>query len=305
MALEAPAQTAAHDAKPAAPATPAAHAAPQKSRAAYFGLAIGSLGVVFGDIGTSPLYAFRSALSTMEGEAVHRADIYGVVALALWALIMVVTVKYVLFLMRADNKGEGGVLSLMALAQRAIGRRTRTLFFLGLIGASLFYGDAVITPAISVLSAIEGLKTIPSVGHMVTTDLVVLISIAILFVLFFVQARGTARVGAIFGPVMLLWFVCMAALGAMHILDDPRVLFSINPVYGVEFLAKHGFVGFLVLGSVFLTVTGAEALYADMGHFGRWPIQSAWLFLSLPCLAINYLGQGAMALKALKVATAA
>ncbi|HVN00923.1 MAG TPA: potassium transporter Kup [Caulobacteraceae bacterium] len=267
-------------------------------------LAIGSLGVVFGDIGTSPLYAFRSALSTMEGEAVRRADVYGIVALALWALIMVVTVKYVLFLMRADNKGEGGVLSLMALAQRAIGRRTWIIFLLGLVGAALFYGDAVITPAISVLSAIEGLKTIPSVGHSVNTDLVVLISIAILLGLFFVQSRGTARVGALFGPIMLVWFCSMLGLGLTHILDDPRVLFSLNPGYGIEFLARHGFVGFLVLGSVFLTVTGAEALYADMGHFGRWPIQSAWLFMALPCLALNYLGQGAMALRALKLANA-
>jgi len=303
LALEASAPAPADEAKP--PESGAAHVHKPNHKSAYWILAVGSLGVVFGDIGTSPLYAFRSALSTMQGEVVRRPDIYGIVGLALWALIMVVTVKYVLFLMRADNKGEGGVLSLMALAQRAIGRRTRTLFYLGLVGASLFYGDAIITPAISVLSAIEGLRTIPRFEHTVTTDLVVMISIGILFGLFFVQSRGTAKVGAFFGPIMLLWFICMAALGAMHILDDPRVLFSLNPVYGVEFLAKHGFVGFLVLGSVFLTVTGAEALYADMGHFGRWPIQSAWLFLALPCLAINYFGQGAMALHALDRATAA
>jgi KUP system potassium uptake protein len=299
LALEAPAQPAAQDDKAAKPAAQASAARPPKSRAAYLALSIGSLGVVFGDIGTSPLYAFRSALSTMEGEAVRRADIYGIVALALWALIMVVTVKYVLFLMRADNKGEGGVLSLMALAQRAIGRRTRVLFTLGLIGAALFYGDAVITPAISVLSAIEGLRTIPSLGHSVDTAVVDTISVVILLALFFVQARGTARVGAFFGPIMLIWFLAIVTLGALHVLDDPRVLFSLNPLYGIGFLIRHGFVGFLVLGSVFLTVTGAEALYADMGHFGRWPIQSAWLFLALPCLAINYLGQGAAALKAL------
>ncbi|MGH6970436.1 MAG: KUP/HAK/KT family potassium transporter, partial [Caulobacteraceae bacterium] len=255
-------------------------------------------------VGTSPLYAFRSALSTMQGEVVQRPDIYGVVALALWALIMVVTVKYVLFLMRADNKGEGGVLSLMALAQRAIGRRTAALFTLGLIGAALFYGDAVITPAISVLSAIEGLRTIPGAEHAVNTDLVVVISIAILFGLFLVQSRGTARVGALFGPIMLVWFFALLALGVRHVFDDPRVLFSLNPGYGILFLVRHGFVGFLVLGSVFLTVTGAEALYADMGHFGRWPIQSAWLFLALPCLALNYLGQGAIALQALRHAIA-
>jgi KUP system potassium uptake protein len=243
-------------------------------------------------------------MTTMEGEALRRTDIYGVVALALWALIMVVTVKYVLFLMRADNKGEGGVLALMALAQRATGRRTAVLFTLGLIGAALFYGDAVITPAISVMSAIEGLRTIPSLGHAVDTGVVMAISVGIMLVLFFVQSRGTARVGAFFGPIMLVWFLAIVTLGASHVLDDPRVLFSLNPLYGVGFLIRHGFVGFLVLGSVFLTVTGAEALYADMGHFGRWPIQSAWLFLALPCLAVNYLGQGAAALHALEWASA-
>ena len=304
MALEASAQAAAQDASATPGDALAAHAKPTRRRRTYWALTIGSLGVVFGDIGTSPLYAFHSALSTMEGEAVRRADVYGVVALALWALIMVVTVKYVLFLMRADNKGEGGVLSLMALAQRALGRRTTLLFTLGLIGAALFYGDAVITPAISVLSAIEGLRTIPSLGHQVSTDLVVIISIVILFALFFVQSRGTARVGLLFGPIMLVWFAVIMVLGAMHAFDDPRVLFSLNPLYGVGFLIRHGFVGFLVLGSVFLTVTGAEALYADMGHFGRWPIQSAWLFLALPCLTLNYLGQGAMALHALDRAAA-
>ena len=265
----------------------------------YGALVVGSLGVVFGDIGTSPLYAFRSALNTMQGETLRRADILGVVSLALWALIMVVTVKYVLFLMRADNRGEGGVLSLTALAQRALGQRTTFVFILGLIGAALFYGDAMITPAISVLSAIEGLRTIPAIRHDVTTDVVMLISIVILFALFFVQSRGTARVGAFFGPVMLVWFAVILIMGAFHLLDDPGVLFGFNPIFGLEFLGRHGFVGFLVLGSVFLTVTGAEALYADMGHFGRWPIQSAWLFFALPCLAANYLGQGAEALHAL------
>jgi KUP system potassium uptake protein len=218
---------------------------------------------------------------------------------------MVVTVKYVLFLMRADNKGEGGVLSLMALAQRAMGRRTVALFMLGLIGAALFYGDAIITPAISVLSAIEGLRTIPGVGHAVDTGVVVTISVAILLALFFVQSRGTARVGAFFGPIMLIWFLSILALGIPHALDDPKIFFSLNPYYGVAFLVRHGFVGFLVLGSVFLTVTGAEALYADMGHFGRWPIQSAWLFIAFPCLALNYFGQGAIALRALDRATRA
>jgi KUP system potassium uptake protein len=273
-------------------------------RLRFWGLALGSLGVVFGDIGTSPLYAFRSAMTTMQGEAVQRTDIYGVIALALWALIMVVTVKYVFFLMRADNKGEGGVLSLTALAQRALGRRTVVIFTLGIIGAALFFGDAMITPAISVLSAIEGLRTIPSLHDTVTTDIVMVISVVILFALFFVQSRGTARVGQLFGPVMLVWFVVILVMGGSHVLDDPRILFGFNPLFGANFLIHHGFVGFLVLGSVFLTVTGAEALYADMGHFGRWPIQSAWIFIAFPCLAVNYLGQGAEALKSLAHAQA-
>ena len=275
-----------------------------RHRARFWGLALGSLGVVFGDIGTSPLYAFRSAMTTMQGEAVQRTDIYGVIALALWALIMVVTVKYVLFLMRADNKGEGGVLSLTALAQRALGRRTLVIFTLGIIGAALFFGDAMITPAISVLSAVEGLRTIPSLHESVTTDIVMVISVVILFALFFVQSRGTAQVGRLFGPVMLVWFAVILVMGGTHVIDDPRILFGLNPLYGANFLIHHGFVGFLVLGSVFLTVTGAEALYADMGHFGRWPIQSAWLFIAFPCLAVNYLGQGAEALKALAHAQA-
>jgi len=303
LAVEAASQSAAQDAGEAETAA-ATHHRKHGGRRTFWLLSIGSLGVVFGDIGTSPLYAFRSALSTMQGETVARADIYGIVSLALWALIMVVTVKYVLFLMRADNKGEGGVLSLMALAQRAMGRRTRTLLLLGLLGAALFYGDAVITPAISVLSAIEGLRTIPSLGHSVDTGVVVGISVVILFGLFMVQSRGTAKVGAFFGPIMLVWFFVILAFGTMHVLDDPRVFFSLNPMYGVEFLVRHGFVAFLVLGSVFLCVTGAEALYADMGHFGRCPIQSAWLFLALPCLALNYLGQGALALHTLAWADA-
>jgi KUP system potassium uptake protein len=297
-------------------APPAAATSRPTHRGAFLALAIGSLGVVFGDIGTSPLYAFRSALMSMQNEGeiergastissiVHPSQIYGVISLALWALIMVVTVKYVLFLMRADNKGEGGVLSLMALAQRALGRRTLAIFTLGLVGAALFYGDAVITPAISVLSAVEGLRTIDAIKASVSTGLVMGISIVILLALFFVQSRGTARVGQLFGPVMLLWFGVIFCLGAAHLMDDPHIFFAFNPGYGVEFLIHHGFIGFLVLGSVFLTVTGAEALYADMGHFGRWPIQSAWLFIAFPCLAVNYLGQGADALAKLSRANA-
>ncbi|MBO9707191.1 MAG: potassium transporter Kup [Caulobacter sp.] len=262
-----------------------------------FALALGSVGVVFGDIGTSPLYAFKEALHVAAADGVTRAEILGTVSLALWALILVVTVKYVLFIMRADNKGEGGVLSLMALAQRAIGHRTTLVFTLGVIGAALFYGDAVITPAISVLSAVEGVRTIPSLEHVFNTQMVMLIATVMLLGLFFIQSHGTAKVGQLFGPICAFWFATMFALGLYHLLDNPGVFRAINPYYAVRFLTHHGFAGFLVLGAVFLTVTGAEALTADMGHFGRWPIQAAWLFFVLPCLAINYLGQGAFALQ--------
>jgi KUP system potassium uptake protein len=271
----------------------------------FLALAVGSVGVVFGDIGTSPLYAFKEALHATAKDGVTRPEILGVVSLALWALILVVTIKYVLFIMRADNKGEGGVLSLMALAQHAIGKRTTLVFVLGVTGAALFYGDAVITPAISVLSAVEGLRTIPMFETSVTTQVVLLIATVMLLGLFFLQSHGTAIVGRLFGPVCLVWFVVMFALGAFHLADNPGVLAAINPYYAVSFLLHHGMAGFIVLGAVFLTVTGAEALSADMGHFGRWPIQAAWLFFVLPCLAVNYLGQGAFALQTLDAANAA
>jgi KUP system potassium uptake protein len=265
---------------------------------AYWPLAIGSLGVVFGDIGTSPLYAFQVAIGQVTRGQINTSAILGVVSLALWALILVVTVKYVLFVMRADNKGEGGVLSLMALAQRALGRRTRVVFFLGLVGTALFYGDAIITPAMSVLGAFQGMQDVHALQHVVTPRLITIVSFGLLVGLFLFQARGTANLARLFGPVMVVWFFMLAALGLVHILDDPRVLTALSPHYAVEFLVTHGLVGFLVLGSVFLTVTGAEALYADMGHFGRWPIQSAWLFFALPALALNYLGQGAYVMRA-------
>ena len=273
--------------------------------ARFWTLAIGSIGVVFGDIGTSPLYAFRLALAQATHRALQADDIIGVVSLALWALILVVTVKYVLFLMRADNRGEGGVLSLMALAERASGGRTRLIFVLGVCGAALFYGDAAITPAISVLSAVEGLRSVPGLGQVITDSRVLMISVALLVALFAVQSRGTARMGAVFGPVMTLWFLAIAAVAVGPILRQPGVLLAFSPHEAAGFLARHGVVGFMVLGSVFLTVTGAEALFADMGHFGRWPIQASWLFFALPCLAINYLGQGAFALEALRAAHAA
>ncbi|HEY3886948.1 MAG TPA: potassium transporter Kup [Caulobacteraceae bacterium] len=262
-------------------------------------MAIGAVGVVFGDIGTSPLYAFRLALNQVsQHEGVRAEAIFGVVSLALWALILVVTVKYVLFLMRADNKGEGGTLALMALAQSAIGRRTTLVFMLGVTGAALFYGDSIITPAISVLSAVEGLKTVPAM-HDVSPSMVIVISLGILGALFYAQSRGTAKVAGLFGPILVFWFLCIAAIGATHLAGQPGILLAVSPTYAIGFLVRHGIVSFFVLGSVFLTVTGAEALYADMGHFGRWPIQAAWLFLALPCLVINYLGQGAFALDVL------
>jgi KUP system potassium uptake protein len=223
---------------------------------------------------------------------VTREIVLGVLSLILWALIVTVTLKYVLILLRADNNGEGGTLSLTALATRALGRRTAFVFILGVIGASMFLGDSVITPAISVLSAVEGLKLAsPAFG-----DFVVPLTVIILIALFAAQSRGTARVAAMFGPIMVIWFVSIAIAGGLHIRDDPTVLFAINPYYGVNFLIHHGTIGLVTLGAVFLVVTGGEALYADLGHFGRKPIQTAWLCLVFPALLINYFGQGAKVL---------
>jgi KUP system potassium uptake protein len=266
----------------------------------FWGLALGSIGVVFGDIGTSPLYAFREALGQAGG--VRPEAVMGVVSLALWALILVVTVKYVLFLMRADNHGEGGVLSLAALAEAAVGQRTLLIFGLGVAGAALFYGDAMITPAISVLSAIEGLRTVPALKDHVSMGVVIAASVTILLALFLAQSRGTAGIGRWFGPICLAWFAAIAAIGLPHIVASPGVLTSISPHHAIGFLLQHGLTGFFVLGSVFLTVTGAEALFADMGHFGRWPIQAAWFFLVLPALTLNYLGQGGFALHRIALA---
>jgi KUP system potassium uptake protein len=256
-------------------------------------LAIGSVGVVYGDIGTSPLYAFREAVAaSTEAGPVTREIVLGVLSLILWALMIVVAIKYVLILLRADNNGEGGTLSLTALATRARGQRTAVVFLLGVIGASMFLGDSVITPAISVLSAVEGLKLVtPAFDHYVVP-----LTIAILLVLFAAQSRGTARVASFFAPVMVIWFIAIAAAGLLHISDDPGVLAAINPAYGVAFLLAHGQVGLVTLGAVFLVVTGAEALYADLGHFGRKPIRTAWFGLVLPALLLNYFGQGAKVL---------
>jgi KUP system potassium uptake protein len=218
-----------------------------------------------------------------------QTTVLGVLSLILWSLVVVVTVKYVLILLRADNNGEGGTLSLTALARRALGRRTALVLLLGTIGASMFLGDSVITPAISVLSAVEGLKLVTTA----TDHYVIVITLVILFTLFSFQRRGTASVAALFGPVMTVWFIAIAVAGAFHIRDHPDVLLAVSPYYAVDFMLEHRQVGLITLGLVFLAVTGGEALYADLGHFGRRPIQKAWIFLVLPSLLINYFGQGA------------
>jgi KUP system potassium uptake protein len=259
----------------------------------FWGLTLGSIGVVFGDIGTSPLYAFREAVThAANGQPVSRAIVLGVLSLILWSLFIVVTAKYVLLLLRADNNGEGGTLSLMALGQRALGRRSLPLLALGVVGASMFIGDSMITPAISVLSAVEGLKLVtPALEHYVVP-----LTIFILVVLFSVQSSGTARVASLFGPVMLVWFTALAVMGLVHISDDPTVMAAINPWYAIQFMLSHGTIGLVTMGLVFLAVTGGEALYADLGHFGRKPIQTGWFYFVMPALLINYFGQGALVL---------
>jgi KUP system potassium uptake protein len=273
--------------------------APSESWAApvkigFWSLTLGSIGVVYGDIGTSPLYAFREAILAAAGAdtAASEPVVLGILSLIIWALLLVVTAKYVLVLLRADNKGEGGTLALMALASRSLMRRGSIVILLGIISGALFYGDAIITPALSVLSAIEGLKVVTPAFDAYIVPLTVLV----LIVLFAVQSRGTANVATFFGPVMLFWFVAIAVAGIWHVLQNPAVLFAFNPWHGVSFLLHHGLIGFYTLGAVFLVVTGAEALYADLGHFGRSPIRAAWLVVVLPALTLNYLGQGALVL---------
>jgi len=253
---------------------------------------LGVLGVVYGDIGTSPLYALKASLTHLGPAPTQQADILGVLSLIFWSLIAVVTLKYVTFILRADNRGEGGILALTTLAQR-VSQKPRTRAFVGMvgiIGASLFFGDGVITPAISVLSAIEGLEVAAPALHHVVVPLAVLVIVA----LFMVQWRGTGSVGRVFGPITLLWFLSLAALGIAGIVHQPAVLQALSPTYGVWFALSHGTLAFVVFGSVVLAVTGAEALYADMGHFGRQPIRLAWLYLVLPSLVLNYFGQGAL-----------
>lgn len=278
------------------------------STGGYAALALGALGVVYGDIGTSPLYAFRETILAATGMAsgghggavdvalsapIPRDVIIGVLSLILWSLVVVVTLKYVVLLLSADNNGEGGTLTLVALAQRALGRmRGGVVLFLGMAGAALFYGDAIITPAMSVLSAVEGVKLVTPALE----EYVLWIASGILIALFLVQSRGTAKVANFFGPVMLVWFLTLAGLGIYHIADDIGVFASINPYWGLRFFFDHPGVSLAVLGSVCLAVTGAEALYADMGHFGRGPIRGAWVYLVFPALWLNYLGQGALIL---------
>jgi KUP system potassium uptake protein len=272
----------------------------------FWALAMGSIGVVYGDIGTSPLYALREAVKAAVDQGTAGPDaVLGILSLMTWTLILIVTLKYVLVLLNADNKGEGGTFALMALGQSVATRSAPLILVLGVAGAAFFYGDAVITPAISVLSAVEGLKlAAPQIKLMAPDfelapmlELAVLpITVVILCVLFLVQSRGTAKVAQYFGPVMLLWFAVLAIGGLVHLIDDPRVFLALNPVLGVRFILEHGMVGLVVMGLVFLVATGAEALYADLGHFGRKPIQMAWLCIVLPALILNYFGQGALVL---------
>jgi KUP system potassium uptake protein len=270
-----------------------------RANASRAALAVGALGVVFGDIGTSPLYAIQTVFSrdATRPVPVGPESVYGVISLVFWAIVLVVTLKYVVFVMRADNDGEGGIMALIALvlryADRSNKRALAALVAGGIFGASLFFGDAMITPAISVLSAVEGLEVAqPSLEH-----LVVPIAAAILIALFLLQSRGTGTVGALFGPVMLVWFLVLAVLGVHGIASHPDILRALLPSYAVQFFADDGLTAFLALGGVVLAVTGAEALYADMGHFGRSPIRGAWLLAAFPALTLNYLGQGALVIE--------
>jgi KUP system potassium uptake protein len=256
-------------------------------------LALASLGVAYGDIGTSPLYALREAVQHGRKAGLNLEEsVYGVLSLIIWSLFLVVTLKYVIVLLRADNKGEGGTFALMALGQSVAKRAAPLLSVLGVMGASFFYGDAILTPAISVLSAVEGLQLVAPALE----SFVVPITLVILVGLFSVQSRGTGRVAAFFGPITLAWFATLALGGMLHLIDTPYVFLAFNPLYGIVFLASHALVGFTILGLVFLAVTGAEALYADLGHFGRKPIQLAWGTIVLPALILNYLGQGSLVL---------
>jgi len=266
---------------------------PHAPRQSPTALVTAAIGIVFGDIGTSPLYAMKEAFSRDHGIDFTQGAIIGVVSLLFWAIVLVVAVKYVLFVMRADNNGEGGALALMVLSMRNVrrgGKFAKLLIMLGLFGACMFYGDAVITPAMSVISAVEGLQiAAPRLG-----SYVVPITLVILVMLFWIQRRGTEIVGKLFGPIMLLWFLTLAVLGVYHIIKSPIIIEALNPLHGLEFISRHSKQAYMVLGSVFLVLTGAEALYADMGHFGAKPIRVGWYAIVMPALVLNYFGQGAL-----------
>ena len=263
---------------------------------------LAALGVVYGDIGTSPLYAFKESLAGQHGAGVAPADVYGVLSMIFWAITLVVSIKYVLLVLRADNDGEGGILALLALVLRqlpAAGRLRTAAIGAGLVGAAMFYGDSIITPAISVLSAIEGLQVVSPAF----APLVIPLTLAVLVALFAVQNKGASKVGAAFGPIMVVWFVALGVLGLLQIVREPQVLLALDPLYALSYAAEQPLKTFVVMGAVFLAVTGAEALYADMGHFGAKPIRTAWFWLVMPCLVLNYFGQGALVLTDAKAAT--
>jgi KUP system potassium uptake protein len=276
----------------------------QHNRRYFLTLTLGALGVVYGDIGTSPLYAFKECFMVHHGHQLRPTpeNVLGVLSLITWSLIIVISVKYLIFVLRADNRGEGGILALMSLAGSRGGRRSMrrgALLALGLFGSALLYGDGMITPAITMLSAMEGLEVVTPLFE----PWVVPLTVAALIVLFWVQKHGTAKVGAFFGPIMLIWFSTLAALGVYQILNEPHILGAINPYHGAVFLLEHKIAGYLVLGAVFLVVTGGEALYADMGHFGARPIRRAWFWVVFPALLLNYFGQGALLLNDPKAST--
>ncbi|MEO5806962.1 potassium transporter Kup [Devosia sp.] len=263
------------------------------SKKDFWVLTLGALGVVYGDIGTSPIYAFRQAMSVRPGASSTSFEVLGLLSLIIWALTLTVTVKYIFFVTRADNNGEGGTLSLMALARKTFTKPPAWILGLGILGAALFYGDAIITPAISVLSAVEGIEIVqPNLSRFVVP-----ITLVIIVGLFFVQRFGTAKVSIVFGPVTAIWFLALGLSGLVHIISYPAVLAAINPLLGAQFLITHAGVAFVVIGAIFLAVTGAEALYVDLGHFGRKPIVVAWFGMVFPCLLLNYFGQGAFVLQ--------
>ena len=283
------------DTKTASAASTGAHAPHGHGTTGLLGLAVGAIGVVFGDIGTSPLYTLKEAFSPHYGLVANHDTVLGILSLVFWALMIVVTLKYVTIIMRADNEGEGGIMALMALAQRTLPRNSRSTYavgILGIFGASLFFGDGVITPAITTLSAIEGLEVVAPQMH----SWVVPITLAIIVLLFGTQRFGTERVGKVFGPVMVVWFLALAAIGVMNIRHNPEVFHALNPWWGMRFFVTHGAHAIFILGAVVLAVTGGEALYADMGHFGARPIRHAWYWFVLPALMLNYMGQGALVL---------